>query len=60
MNAYYQNQSCDPFTDRSKACDLGNYAAYSINVTGADDVLTGIQFAKEKNVRLVIKSTGHE
>ncbi|KAI8625340.1 putative FAD-dependent isoamyl alcohol oxidase [Xylariaceae sp. FL1651] len=59
MNPYYQNQSCDPFVTE-KPCDLGNYAVYSINVTGKDDVLAGLAFAKEKNVRLVIKSTGHD
>ncbi|KAI1423494.1 putative FAD-dependent isoamyl alcohol oxidase [Xylaria sp. FL1777] len=60
MNGYYQNQSCDPFTDSSKPCELGNYASYSINVTGADDVIAAINFAHEQNVRLVVKSTGHD
>lgn len=59
MNPYYQNQSCDPFVTE-KPCELGNYAVYSVNVTGQEDVLAAIRFAKEKNVRLVIKSTGHE
>ncbi|KAI0812952.1 putative FAD-dependent isoamyl alcohol oxidase [Xylaria sp. FL0064] len=60
MNGYYQNQSCDPFTDSSKPCELGNYASYSVNVTGADDVIAAIDFAHEQNVRLVVKSTGHD
>ncbi|KAI0862704.1 putative FAD-dependent isoamyl alcohol oxidase [Xylaria cubensis] len=60
MNGYYQNQSCDPFTDSSKPCELGNYAAYSINVTGPDDVIAAVRFADEQNVRLVVKSTGHD
>lgn len=60
MNVAFQNQSCDPFTPASQPCELGNYASYSINVTGVDDVLAGIQFAKENNIRLVIKNTGHE
>lgn len=60
MNAAFQNQSCDPFTSADKPCELGNYASYSINVTGVDDVLAGIKFAQEKNIRLVIKNTGHE
>ncbi|KAK3689262.1 putative FAD-dependent isoamyl alcohol oxidase [Podospora appendiculata] len=60
MNGYYQNQSCDPFTSTSQPCVLGNYAVYSINVTGADDVVAGIKFAKEKNIRLVVKTTGHD
>jgi hypothetical protein len=60
MNAYYQNQSCDPWTPSTQPCELGNYAAYSISVTGADDVVAGIKFAQEKNIRLVVKTTGHE
>lgn len=60
MNAAFQNQSCDPFTPTDRPCELGNYATYSINVTSVDHVISGIQFAKEKNIRLVIKNTGHE
>jgi hypothetical protein len=60
MNPYYQNRSCDPFTSSDSPCHLGNYASYSINVTGARDVVAGIQFAKQKNIRLVVKNTGHE
>ena len=60
MNSYYQNQSCDPFTQASKSCELGNYAVYSINVTGADDVVAGLNFARQNNVRLSIRNTGHE
>jgi hypothetical protein len=39
---------------------MGNYVSYSINVTCADDVAAGLKFAKRKNIRLVIKNTGHE
>ena len=60
INAYYQNQSCDPFTLTPKPCELGNYAVYSINVTGASDVIAGIQFAQQKNIRLSIRNSGHE
>lgn len=60
MNPFFQNQSCDPFTPASTPCRLGNYASYSINVTGPDDVIAGIKFAQEKNIRLVVKTTGHE
>ncbi|KAI0384309.1 hypothetical protein F5Y04DRAFT_269339 [Hypomontagnella monticulosa] len=54
----FQDQSCDPYTDVSTPCELGNYASYSINVTGVDDVVAGIQFARDNDVRLVIKNTG--
>lgn len=60
MNPYFQNQSCDPFTSEQRPCELGNYVSYSIDVLGAEDVVAGIQFANENNVRLVIKNTGHE
>jgi len=60
MNPFTQNYSCVPYTATSQPCELGNYASYSINVSRADDVIAGIKFARENNVRLVIKNTGHE
>ncbi|KAL2126475.1 hypothetical protein VTI74DRAFT_843 [Chaetomium olivicolor] len=60
MAPWFQNQSCVPFTDKSVPCDLGNYASYSINVSSAGDVAAGIAFAKQNNIRLVIKNSGHD
>lgn len=60
MAPYYQNQSCDPFTPQSMPCELGNYVAYSINASSAAHVAAGVKFANAKNIRLVIKNTGHE
>lgn len=60
MDPYWQNQSCDPFTPRSNACDLGNYVDFTVNVSSASDVVAGLQFAQKNNVRIVIKNTGHE
>lgn len=60
MNPYFQNQSCDPFTAEATPCELDNYVSYSINVTCPDDIVAGVRFSKENNVRLVIKNTGHE
>ena len=41
-------------------CDLGNYVRYSVNVSSIQDIVAGIKFAREKNVRLVVKNSGHE
>ncbi|CAG7928051.1 unnamed protein product [Penicillium olsonii] len=41
-------------------CDLGTSSVYSVNATKPTDVAAGIKFAKENNVRLVIKNTGHD
>lgn len=60
MNPYYQNQSCDPYTAANRTCSLGNYVSYAINTTRVTDVIAGIKFAKDNNVRLVIKNTGHD
>ncbi|KAL5322954.1 hypothetical protein ACEPPN_007479 [Leptodophora sp. 'Broadleaf-Isolate-01'] len=60
LSAYFQNHSCDPFSPRSTPCELGNYVSYSINVSSVPDVVAGIKFAREKNVRLVVKNTGHD
>lgn len=46
--------------DQSTPCKLGNYASYSINVTGSSDIVAGLSFAQQNNVRLTIKNTGHE
>ncbi|KAI0172143.1 FAD binding domain protein [Hypoxylon sp. FL1284] len=59
MPAWFQ-ASCNPFSPTSQPCELGNYASYSINVTSAEDVIAGINFAKAYNIRLVIKNTGHD
>jgi hypothetical protein len=41
-------------------CDPGTAPVYSINVTNPNHVAAGIEFAKENNVRLVIKNTGQD
>ncbi|KAI2485742.1 FAD-dependent isoamyl alcohol oxidase [Pyrenophora tritici-repentis] len=58
LNTYWQNDTCSPFTSSIASCDLGNRVPYSINVTGPDDVRAGVEFARRKNIRLVIRNTG--
>ncbi|KAI1765518.1 FAD-binding domain-containing protein [Hypoxylon sp. FL1150] len=60
MAPWFQNQTCVPFTNSSTPCELGNLASYSINVTNAEDVVTGLAFAKKQNIRLVVKNSGHD
>lgn len=56
----FANASCDPFTPRNTTCSFGNYVRYAVNVTGPEDIAATIKFADEKNVRLVIRNTGHD
>nr|UYO77233.1 FAD-dependent isoamyl alcohol oxidase [Trichoderma psychrophilum] len=60
LSQTFQNYSCVPFTSESTACTMGNYASYVVNVTGASDIVSAIAFAKQHNVRIVIKNTGHD
>jgi hypothetical protein len=60
MAAYHQNASCNPITARNSPCLQGNYVEYAIEVQEAADVAAGMKFAQTRNVRLVVKNTGHE
>lgn len=60
MQAYFATQACDPFTDRSIPCTLGNYVAYSVKATEAWDVVAALEFAKASNVRVLARNTGHD
>ncbi|KAK7908050.1 hypothetical protein PG985_015353 [Apiospora marii] len=60
MAPFFANQSCDPFQSRSRPCELGNYVRYAVNATGVDDIKAAIAFSKEKNIRFVIRNTGHD
>ncbi len=60
MFPYFQGNSCSPYIPETTSCTLGNVVDYSINVTSAENVLAGIKFAQEANIRLIIKNTGHD
>ncbi|MCJ1286178.1 hypothetical protein MMC26_005523 [Xylographa opegraphella] len=60
MSPYWLNDSCSPFLGPNASCTLGNIASYAINVDNADTVTAGLKFAREKNIRLSIKNTGHD
>ncbi|KAH7109428.1 FAD binding domain-containing protein [Dendryphion nanum] len=60
MQSYFANQSCDPFTDRSVPCSLGNYVSYSVRATEPWDVIAALKFAQTQNVRVLARNTGHD
>ncbi|RFU34023.1 hypothetical protein B7463_g2267, partial [Scytalidium lignicola] len=57
---YFQNGTCDPFHPISKPCTLGGLVSYSINASSVEHVSAGVEFAQKKNIRLVVKNTGHD
>jgi FAD/FMN-containing dehydrogenase len=56
----FANASCDAFTSPSLPCLLGNYVWYAVNVTGPEDIAATIKFAERRNIRLVVRNTGHD
>jgi FAD/FMN-containing dehydrogenase len=60
MQPWYQGNTCIPTTEPSIPCTLGGFPSYVINATGPGDIEAGVNFTREKNIRLVIKNTGHD
>ena len=52
------NDTCLP--NPLDPCSGEGYPIYVVNATCSEDVKIGIDFAREKNVRLVVKGTGHD
>lgn len=60
MAPWFANQSCDPFQPESRACELGNYVRYAVEAQTKADVVNTINFARNNNIRFVIRNTGHD
>lgn len=42
------------------SCSIGDQPRYTVNATEVADVAAGIDFARENNIRLVVRNTGHD
>lgn len=68
IDLYWNNNSCSPFESAlalntpqdARPCELGNLAQYAIKVTDAESVIAGVKFARDRNIRLTVKNTGHD
>lgn len=56
----FQGRTCQPTGDPNGTCTLGGYPSYSIDVDTVAQVQLGINFARNLNLRLVVKNTGHD
>jgi hypothetical protein len=54
----WNNDTCLPYP--TDPCSGQGYPIYVVNATCAEDVKKGVDFAREKNVRLIVKGTGHD
>ncbi|PQE17552.1 FAD-dependent monooxygenase protein [Rutstroemia sp. NJR-2017a BBW] len=60
----WANDTCLPPNadnyDASASCQIGGYPQYVVNVTTAEQVATALKWATSKNIRVVVKGTGHD
>jgi hypothetical protein len=47
-------------TTATSECTLGGFPEYAVNVSTAAQVQLAVNFARNLDIRLVIKNTGHE
>ena len=57
---YWTNETCPLMTNASASCTRGYYAKYVIMAKTKYHIKAGVDFARDKNVRLVIRNTGHD
>ncbi|RFU78090.1 6-hydroxy-d-nicotine oxidase [Trichoderma arundinaceum] len=68
ISSYFENTTCSPFYGplstnsayHSITCSQGPIAPYAIDVSNAAAAVAGVNFARENNIRLIIKNTGHD
>ncbi|KAF2799392.1 FAD/FMN-containing protein [Melanomma pulvis-pyrius CBS 109.77] len=62
--SYPVNLSCPPINvtagEKPKVCSLGTSPVYAVNATIPEHVASAVNFARGHNIRLVIKTTGHD
>lgn len=59
MSPIYEGLTCIP-DGQTGACTLGGYPSYVVNVTTVAQIQLAINFARNLNLRFVIKNTGHD
>ncbi|PVH96951.1 hypothetical protein DM02DRAFT_598423 [Periconia macrospinosa] len=61
LSPLYQGLTCQPPTIfDSKNCTIGGYPTYVLKTRSVLDIQLGINFARNNNIRLIIKNTGHD
>jgi hypothetical protein len=57
---YFTNDTCRPTTNPADTCTLGHYGVLYIQAQITAHIQAGINFARDNNLRLVVRNTGHD
>lgn len=60
MAYQFSNNSCNPWLDPHTPCTLGSHVVYNVNATAVSHLHAAVAFARDHNIRLVIRNTGHD
>ncbi|KAK3688916.1 hypothetical protein B0T22DRAFT_407656 [Podospora appendiculata] len=60
MTTYYSGDTCLPQNGNTSTCTLGGFPLYSLAVTTVAQIQLAVNFARNANIRLVVKNTGHD
>lgn len=61
MSPLYQGATCEPENAaKGGKCTIGGFPLYSVNATNVAQIQLAINFARNLNLRLIIKNTGHD
>ncbi|KAI1743716.1 putative 6-hydroxy-D-nicotine oxidase [Xylaria scruposa] len=60
MSPLYQGKTCMPQNGNDSTCDIGGFPSYAVNISSVAQIQLAINFARNTNVRLVVKNTGHD
>ncbi|KAF4918377.1 FAD-linked oxidoreductase patO [Colletotrichum viniferum] len=61
MSPIYQGATCQPQNAaNNQTCELGGFPLYSVKATNVAQIQLAINFARNLNLRLVVRNTGHD
>jgi len=60
MSPLYQGETCMPQNGATGNCTLGGFPSYVINATSVYQIQLAINLARNLNIRLVVRNTGHD
>ncbi|KAH8882295.1 FAD binding domain-containing protein [Thozetella sp. PMI_491] len=56
---YWTNYTCDPTLTCSVSCNIGMHPQMVVMAQKVSDIQEAVRFAKDQNIRFVIRNTGH-
>ncbi|KAI0165160.1 FAD-binding domain-containing protein [Hypoxylon sp. FL1284] len=60
LSEWAQGRTCVLEMDPEGSCTRGGFPEYVVNATSVKHIQAAVNFARNKNIRLVIKNTGHD